>query len=151
MQVASRFIGFTAIRCRFGLFPSLRSATVLAVLPSLAKVSLCESSFRSATPPRSSFTSINAARRSFDASCAYPGFWPSSRHHQLASTHVEISQIPTMFRPQALSASRRFSPQVDLQAYFIPQPYSGPILFRGSFSPRSRTISSIAELFPPCR
>jgi hypothetical protein len=66
-------------------------------------------------------------------------------------SNVEISQIPTPFRPQALSASRRFSPQVGLQAYFIPQPCSGPILFRGSFSSRSRTISSIAELFPPCR
>jgi hypothetical protein len=66
-------------------------------------------------------------------------------------SNVEISQIPTPFRPQALSASRRFSPQAGLQAYFIPQPCSGPILFRGSFSPHSRTISSIAELFPPCR
>jgi hypothetical protein len=40
-----------------GLFPSSWPATVLAFLPSLAKASLCESSFRSATPPRSSFTS----------------------------------------------------------------------------------------------
>jgi len=30
-----------------------------------------------------------------------------------------------------------------LQACFIPQPCPGPILFRGSFSSRSRTISSI--------
>jgi hypothetical protein len=56
--------------------------------------------------------------------------------------------IPTLFRPQALAASRRFSPQVGLQAYFIPQPCSGPILFRGFFSPRSRTISSIVQIFP---
>jgi hypothetical protein len=48
-----------------------------------------------------------------------------------------------LFRPQPLSGSRRFSPQAGLQAYFIPQPCPGPILFRGLFSPRSRTISSI--------
>lgn len=36
------------------------------------------------------------------------------------------------FRPQALSASRRFAPRSSSQACFIPQPCSGPILFRGS-------------------
>jgi hypothetical protein len=117
---------------------------------------------------------INAARWSFDASCAYPGSRPSARHHRSASIHesrifrpaplVETSQVSTMFRPQALTASRRFSPRIGSQAYFIPQPCPGPILFRGLFSPRSRTIlpnprsrslvtdgSSIAQQFPPCR
>jgi hypothetical protein len=90
----------------------------------------------------------NAARRSFDASCAYPGFRPSARQHQPASTFAKASQAPASFRPRALSTPRRFAPQAGLQAYFIPQPCPGPILFRGSFSPRSRTVSSTAHSCP---
>jgi len=151
MQGASRFIGFTAIRILRNLFPSSQPATVLAVLPSLAKASLRESSFRSATPPRSSFTSNNAARRSFDASCAYPGFRPSSRHHQPASTNRESFPSFASFRPQALSASRRFTPQVWLAGLFHPaavsrtHPVQGLILFAQPYY----LVDSLS--MPPCR
>lgn len=52
-------------------------------------------------------------------------------------------------RPQAFSASRRFTPRTGLRACFVPQPCPGPLPFRG-FSLRAAALSS-RELLPPCR
>jgi len=52
------------------------------------------------------------------------GLVPSSRHHRRASTRSEDSSL-TRFRPQALSASRRFSPLAGSGACCIPEPRPG--------------------------
>jgi len=56
----------------------------------------------------------------------------------MASLCVKESP-PSRLRPQAFSASRRFSPPFSLQAYSIPQPCTGFILFRG-FSLRAAAL-----------
>lgn len=78
-----------------------------------------------------------------------PGFRPSSRYHQAASTQRAGSQTHTTFRPQAFAASRRLTPPLDSPAYFIRQPSPGFIPFRG-FSPRAATLTRREQL-PPCR
>lgn len=85
----------------------------------------------------------------FRPELTYPGFWPSSRRHQLASTHRGGTQRPASFRPQALSTSRRFSPQAGLQVCFALQPCPGPIPVQGLLSQRSS--ASFQKSLPPCR
>lgn len=103
MQAASRFIGFTAIRVARGLFPCPRPATVLAVLPSLARAYPRESCFPSTTPPRSSFT-LHRRSLVFRRELTYPGFRPSSRPHLLASTSARPP------KPSLCSVLRRSQP-----------------------------------------
>jgi len=79
-----------------------------------------------------------------------PGSPPSSRHHPCASTSREGSRGPAPFRPQAFTASRRFSPRSGFEASFILEPRSGMCSpFRG-FSLRGALRSRRASL-PPCR
>lgn len=85
-------LGSPRFGARVGLFPSSRPATVLAVLPSLAKVSLCESSFRSATPPRSSFTSKRRSLRLSTRAAPIRGFGP---HHDITHLRPHSRGIPT--------------------------------------------------------
>lgn len=59
-----------------------------------------------------------------------------ARPHQEASTHVGVP-IPTSFRPQALSASRRLTPPPGSQVCFALQPNPGPVPFRGLTTPSS--------------
>jgi hypothetical protein len=65
----------------------------------------------------------------FGESTTYLGFGPPSTSH----TGRPLTRLPSSasFRPQALSASRRFSPPHGLQAYFIPQPSPGPLPVQG--------------------
>jgi len=77
------------------------------------------------------------------------GFWLSSRHHVPASTRCERSQSLTTFRPQAFSASRRFSPQGRFMGLFHPTTTSRVQLFKG-FSLRSASLPHRKEL-PLCR
>jgi len=60
-----------------------------------------------------------------------PGFLPSSRHHR--ARPLTSARIPTLatFRPQAIAASRRFSPRSGFRACFIPEPRTGHRPFRG--------------------
>jgi len=63
-----------------------------------------------------------------------PRFLPSSRHRR---RHPLCNRHPTdCFRPQAFSASRRFSPPSVPRAYSIPQPRPG-FSVQGLLSPRS--------------
>jgi hypothetical protein len=79
-----------------------------------------------------------------------PGSPPSSRHHRGASTSREGSQGPAPFRPQAITASRRFTPRSGSEVCFTLEPCSGMSLpFRG-FSLRVAWRSRRASL-PPCR
>jgi len=120
--------------------------------------------------PRSSFTHFTA--HAFRRSLSYQGLGPRrdlTRSRPLIvlqgtrSPRSTISPAPALgtpmlqknssspasVRPQALSASRRFTPRTGLRACFIPQPCSGPLPFRG-FSLRAASLSS-REVLPPCR
>jgi len=55
-----------------------------------------------------------------------------------------------MFRPQAFSASRRFTPRRNLRACFVSQPCPGHSLVQGLLSQCSRPSSSDGSC-PPCR
>lgn len=105
--------------------------------------------FRSGPPPQSSFTS-RSCLVSFDPKLAYLGFRPSSRHHRSASTYRRTFPSPTSFRPQAFSASRRFTPRIGLRACFISQPRPGFASVQGLLSPRSLSLPRRKRV-PPCR
>jgi len=64
-----------------------------------------------------------------------------------ASTRCEDSKPLAMFRPQAFSASRRFTPLPAVRAYFIPKPRIGFILSRG-FSLHAAPPSSSEGVAP---
>jgi len=120
--------------------------------------------------PRSSFTHFTA--HAFRRSLSYQGLGPRhdlTRPRPLVvlrgtrSPHSTTSSAPALgtpmlqrnssssasVRPQAFSASRRFTPRTGLRACFVPLPCSGPLPFRG-FSLRAAALSS-RELLPPCR
>jgi len=68
----------------------------------------------------------------------------------IRSVGVHLTRgIPTrdMFRPQAFSTSRRFTPPTDLRAYFIPLPRTG-FLARPGVSPASQ-LSGLVTLRGP--
>jgi hypothetical protein len=140
MRKVSRRIGFAAIRSRCGpvsmparCSPSRRFSKErpLPSHPSVRRLLLGVPSLRSplAIFRRELYLPGISALIATSPTCVHSS---QERSRALAS-----------FRPRAFSAPRRFPPQVGLRAYFIPQPRPGPILFRGLFSPRSRTISSI--------
>jgi hypothetical protein len=62
-----------------------------------------------------------------------PGFRPSSRHHRRCPLGAGALRLPTTFRPQVFSTSRRLTPPSTLRAYCIPQPRPG--LLRPGVSP----------------
>src|SRR5215831_10788217 len=68
-----------------------------------------------------------------------PRFLPSSRHHRRHAPQSEPNRL--LFRPQAFSASRRFSPPSVSRAYSIPQPRPG-FSVQGLLPPRSHPPSS---------
>lgn len=76
-----------------------------------------------------------------------PGFLPSSRRHQNASTIREAFQLFATLRPQAFSTSRRFLPRSGSRACSIPQPRPGFNLFKG-FSLCAATLPHRKELAP---
>jgi hypothetical protein len=79
------------------------------------------------------------------------GFGPRHDITRSRPTHSRcIPSTTTSFRPQAVSASRRFPPRSRLQACFIPQPCSGPILFRGSIH-SAQPCFLVENRVPPCR
>jgi hypothetical protein len=81
------------------------------------------------SPLQSSFATIAARALSRRAACL--GSRPSSRHHRGASTVSAGSQPRAPFRPQAITASRRFAPRSGSEACCILEPRSGPIPLRG--------------------
>lgn len=93
-------LGSPRFGAAYSLFPSPRSATVLAVLPSLAKASLCESSFRSATPPRSSFTSKTPLAGLSTRAAPIRGFGPPHdiTHPRQLSLRFPKSQLCSVLR-----------------------------------------------------
>jgi hypothetical protein len=111
MQAASRLFGFTAIRCARRPLSKLAARDFfLAVLPSLAKASLCESSFRSATPPRSSFASSTPLAGLSTRAVPTRGFGP---HHDITNPrplprgHPNSSLRSVLRRSQPLDGLRR--------------------------------------------
>ena len=67
----------------------------------------------------------------------------------LRCVHIrEDSHIPTLFRPQAIAASRRFAPQYSLRTYFIPQPSPGLYPVQG-FIHSVQVLSFIRRTVPP--
>jgi hypothetical protein len=78
-----------------------------------------------------------------------PRFRPLSRHHEEASTKREGSKGLTTFRPQAFSASRRFTPLQRFAGLFHPTTTSTVLPFRG-FSLRAVRLPHRKSL-PPCR
>lgn len=99
------------------------------------------------TPPRSSFASNTA--RNLSTRAHLPGV-SALVTTSPACVHQTLSiPLSASFRPQALSTSRRFTPQVGLQVCCAPQPCSGPFLFRG-FSLRAAVLLRQKPL-PPCR
>ena len=64
--------------------------------------------------------SLSFLGSAFQLNHRLPGFHPSSRPHQGASTSREACQVLTTFRPQAFSASRRFTPPPDATGLFHP-------------------------------
>jgi hypothetical protein len=90
--------------------------------------------FRAPSPP-------NAAR-ALSSRAACLGSWPSSRHHRGASTVSSGSQPRAPFRPQAITASRRFAPRSGSEACCILEPRSGHMPAQGVLSPRSTSDSS---------
>lgn len=65
------------------------------------------------------------AARALSSRAACLGFVPSSRHHRGASTVRTGSQPHPPFRPQAITASRRFAPRSSFEACCILEPRSG--------------------------
>lgn len=78
-----------------------------------------------------------------------PGFMPSSRYDQSASTEREGFQTSATFRPQAFSASRRFAPRPGAVGLFRPTTTSRVHPVQGVLSRHSRT--SLPKPLPPCR
>jgi hypothetical protein len=75
------------------------------------------------------------------------GVWSLFAASLAASTRREDSQPLATFRPQAFSASRRFTPPPAARAYFIPKPRTGFILSRG-FSLHAAPPSSSEGVAP---
>lgn len=97
--------------------------------------------------------SRSGPRPTFRPAQIYPGFWPSSRHHESASTHRRGSQASATCRPWAFSALRRFAPHSRLQACFIPQPRPGFIHVQGLWPlaqrlPTRRRVAAPMPLAP---
>lgn len=79
--------------------------------------------------------------------CAPPlRFCSPSRHQITESTIWQISHFLPLFRPQRFSRSRRFTPPLSLQAYFILQPRSRFTL--QGLSPAARPIQFVTAFAP---
>jgi len=102
--------------------------------------------FRSGPPPQRSFAS-RSCPPPFGGELTYLGFRPSSRPDQNASTSRRTFPSPTTFRPQAFSASRRFTPRFGARACFISLPRPGFSSVQGLLPSRSLSLL-VAESFP---
>jgi len=145
MRDELRCIGFIAATAP-SLFPCPVRSSLPAVYPSPIKVS--SSSFSCVSPLQSSFA-LSPRSRPFGPSTTCLGFHASSRHHPHASTPARTPTSIATFRPQAFSASRRFSPRSGLRTYFIPQPRPGSSRSRGSLFAQPPFL--IGKSLPPCR
>lgn len=67
------------------------------------------------------------------------------------STRREGCHAFTTFRPQAFSASRRFTPHLALRAYFIPQPRTGETCSGASHSAQRSSSSEVPTPLPLAR
>jgi hypothetical protein len=71
-----------------------------------------------------------------------PGSLPSSRHHPSESTTAALPRASASFRPQAITASRRFTPHSGSEVCFTLEPCPGMFGVQGVLSPRSAPPSS---------
>jgi len=100
-----------------GLFPcSLRRLTHRP-FPGPVRIRLRLLSLKANSP--SEFLLLNHCFRLSTSATTYLGFGPLP-DITVARPLTQGFQAPTLFRPQALSASRRLTPLYSLQAYFIP-------------------------------
>lgn len=78
---------------------------------------------------------------------ALPGFRSSSRHHRARPLTPAGIPTPATFRPQAVTASRRFAPRSSFGACFIPEPRTGHSPFRGfSLRAAQRLVAAVCPL-----
>lgn len=94
--------------------------------------------FLAFVPLQSSFFTAPAHSLS-GSGIAYLGFRSSSRHDRKASTRCKGFQSLATFRPQAFTASRRFTPLPGSRACSIPQPRPG--FSRPGASPPVRRVA----------
>lgn len=133
LSAAARFIGSRA----FGSEPvSMLGCDDRLTVP--RERSFLGSSFLAPSPLQSSFVLIPARSLSGPSVAA----WVLGPLRDIAERVHLPRRSPTLvtFRPQAFSASRRFTPLSGSRACFISQPRSGPIPFRG-FSLRAAVLS----------
>jgi hypothetical protein len=104
------------------------------------------SSFRDFFSLRSSSASFPVWSLSIPNS-TYLRFFPSSRHPRWRPLTYEGSQVLVMFRPQAFSASRRFTPPSVLQTYFVLLPRTGLFSVQGFLS--SCSLCSLSRAVTP--
>jgi hypothetical protein len=94
-----------------------------------------------ATPLQSSFNSTTALAFRLKQ---LPTWVSTLFSTSLQRVHVRGTPNPTLFRPQAFTTSRRFTPLCSLRAYFIPQPSPGPLPVQGLPTLHSRLTSSVS-------
>lgn len=104
--------------------------------------------FRQASKSLLRVPSRSGPRPTFRSTHVYPGSWPSSRHHESASTYHRDSQTSVTCRPWTFSVLRRFAPHLRSQVCFTPLPRPGFLHVQGLL-PLAQRLPAHRQVAPP--